>query len=40
MEPVQSVEWLEGNMIPFYKLGEVKDEIEAAKTALAGGTAK
>jgi len=36
MDPIKSVEWLENNMIPFYKLGEVKDEIEAVK---ASGTA-
>ncbi len=40
MDPIKSVEWLEGNMIPFYKLGEIKDEIETAKAALAAGGSK
>ena len=36
MDPVESVKWLESDMIPFYKLGVVKDELsttvqEAAK---------
>jgi 2-oxoglutarate ferredoxin oxidoreductase subunit beta len=36
MDPVESVGWLESDMIPFYKLGVVKDELsttvqEAAK---------
>jgi len=30
MDPRESVEWLEQNMIPFYKLGEVKNTLEAA----------
>ena len=34
MDSIQSVEWLENNMIPFYKLGEVKDQIEETKAAL------
>ncbi len=29
MDPRESVEWLEQNMIPFYKLGEVKNTLEA-----------
>ena len=31
MEPVQAVEWLEKNMIPVYKLGEIKDTLGGAK---------
>jgi 2-oxoglutarate ferredoxin oxidoreductase subunit beta len=31
MDPQESVEWLEQNMIPFYKLGEVKNSLEASK---------
>jgi 2-oxoglutarate ferredoxin oxidoreductase subunit beta len=27
MDPVPSVEWLEQNMIPFYPLGEIKNEL-------------
>jgi len=34
MDSIKSVEWLENNMIPFYKLGEVKDQIEESKVAL------
>jgi 2-oxoglutarate ferredoxin oxidoreductase subunit beta len=35
MDPVKSVEWLEGNMIPAFPLGEVKNSIgaEAVRTA-------
>lgn len=31
MDPQESVEWLEKNMIPFYQLGEVKNTLEASK---------
>ena len=31
MNPVESVEWLEGNMIPFYQLGELKNELSTAQ---------
>ncbi len=31
MDPQESVEWLEKNMIPFYQLGEVKNSLEASK---------
>ena len=31
MEPVQSVEWLEQNMIPVFPLGEIKNTLEAAQ---------
>jgi 2-oxoglutarate ferredoxin oxidoreductase subunit beta len=31
MEPVQSVEWLEQNMIPVFPLGEIKNTLEGAK---------
>ncbi len=31
MNPVESVEWLEGNMIPFYQLGELKNELSVAQ---------
>ena len=34
MDPIKSVEWLEGNMIPFFKLGEIKDQIEEQKAHL------
>ncbi|MDR3167738.1 MAG: hypothetical protein LBT93_07330, partial [Treponema sp.] len=30
MDPVQSVEWLEKNMIPVFPLGEIKNTLEAA----------
>jgi len=30
MEAVESVAWLEGSMIPFYKLGEIKDELSTS----------
>jgi len=30
MEPRESVDWLEGNMIPFYKLGEIKNTLEGS----------
>jgi len=30
MDPVEGVKWLESDMIPFYKLGEVKDELSTA----------
>jgi 2-oxoglutarate ferredoxin oxidoreductase subunit beta len=29
MEPVQSVEWLEQNMIPVFPLGEIKNTLAA-----------
>jgi len=35
MQPVESLDWLEQNMIPFYPLGEVKDEIAGASGAFA-----
>jgi 2-oxoglutarate/2-oxoacid ferredoxin oxidoreductase subunit beta len=31
MNPGQSVDWVESDMVPFYKLGEIKDTLEAAK---------
>jgi 2-oxoglutarate ferredoxin oxidoreductase subunit beta len=31
MDPVEGVQWLESDMIPFYKLGEVKDELSTTK---------
>jgi 2-oxoglutarate ferredoxin oxidoreductase subunit beta len=31
LEPVQSMEWLEQNMIPFYPLGEIKDTLNATE---------
>ncbi len=31
VEPLKAVEWLEENMIPFYPLGEIKNQLEAAK---------
>jgi hypothetical protein len=30
MTPVESVEWLEKNMIPFYHLGEIKDTLSTS----------
>jgi 2-oxoglutarate ferredoxin oxidoreductase subunit beta len=30
MDPVQSVEWLEQNMLPVFPLGEIKNTLEAA----------
>ncbi len=33
MDPTESVEWLEKNMIPFYQLGEVKNTLEAPASA-------
>ncbi len=30
MEPLQSVEWLEENMLPVYPLGEIKNQLEGA----------
>ena len=30
MNPVESVEWLEKNMIPYYPLGEIKDTLSTA----------
>jgi 2-oxoglutarate/2-oxoacid ferredoxin oxidoreductase subunit beta len=35
MSPAAAVDWLAGNMIPFYKLGEIKDEI-SSPTATGG----
>ena len=35
MQPPESVEWLEKNMIPFYPLGEIKNELEAQAGAAA-----
>jgi hypothetical protein len=32
MSPVEAVAWLEGNMIPFYRLGEIKDELGSPAT--------
>ncbi len=33
MSPVESVEWLEKNMIPYYPLGEIKDELSTMGNA-------
>jgi 2-oxoglutarate ferredoxin oxidoreductase subunit beta len=35
MEPVQSAEWLEQNMIPVFPLGEIKNTLDQAKPAPA-----
>lgn len=35
MQPAESVDWLEKNMIPFYPLGEIKNELEAQAEAAA-----
>jgi len=32
MNPVESIEWLEKNMIPFYALGEIKNTLSTAAT--------
>jgi 2-oxoglutarate ferredoxin oxidoreductase subunit beta len=47
MEPREAVEWLENNMIPYYHLGEIKNELAgasegaaAASTGLGGAAAK
>jgi 2-oxoglutarate ferredoxin oxidoreductase subunit beta len=42
MQPPESVEWLEGNMIPFYRLGEIKNTLEAQSSpkAAAASTAE
>jgi len=34
MDPQESVEWVADNMIPFYKLGEIKNELDGAKEAV------
>jgi 2-oxoglutarate ferredoxin oxidoreductase subunit beta len=39
MEPVQSVEWLEREMIPVFPLGEIKNTLEAAEMALSAEAA-
>ena len=33
MDPQESVQWVADNMIPFYKLGEIKNELDGAKEA-------
>jgi 2-oxoglutarate ferredoxin oxidoreductase subunit beta len=38
MDPVQSVEWLEKNMIPIFPLGEIKNTLDM--DANKGGTSK
>lgn len=48
MEPVDAVDWLEKNMIPFYHLGEIKNELEgvgegaaaASMTGLGGAASR
>jgi 2-oxoglutarate ferredoxin oxidoreductase subunit beta len=35
MEPVDAVDWLEKNMIPYYHLGEIKNELEGAAAGAA-----
>jgi hypothetical protein len=41
MDPVQSVEWLENNMIPVFPLGEIKNTLAGVgiKTAAADSSA-
>ncbi|MDR3146575.1 MAG: 2-oxoglutarate oxidoreductase [Treponema sp.] len=39
MEPVQSVEWLEQNMIPVFPLGEIKNTLPAVAAGPAGSIA-
>jgi 2-oxoglutarate/2-oxoacid ferredoxin oxidoreductase subunit beta len=39
MSPIEAVEWLAGNMIPYYKLGVIKDELSDAKPAAAPAAA-
>jgi 2-oxoglutarate/2-oxoacid ferredoxin oxidoreductase subunit beta len=33
MSPIAAADWLAGNMIPFYRLGEIKDELSTAQAA-------
>jgi len=33
MDPQESVQWVADNMIPFYQLGEIKNELDGAKEA-------
>jgi 2-oxoglutarate ferredoxin oxidoreductase subunit beta len=44
MEPVESVEWLEKNMIPVFPLGEIKNTLDApagaAEKPIQGGASK
>jgi len=40
MNPVQSVEWLEKNMITYYPLGEIKNTLNATAGAPATSPAK
>jgi 2-oxoglutarate ferredoxin oxidoreductase subunit beta len=42
MQPLEAVEWLEGNMVPFYPLGEIKNQLAGALelgSAAAGAAA-
>lgn len=34
MDPQESVQWVADNMIPFYQLGEIKNELDGAKEAV------
>jgi 2-oxoglutarate ferredoxin oxidoreductase subunit beta len=35
MSPTEAVDWLRGNMIPYYGLGEIKNELDGAGAAAA-----
>jgi 2-oxoglutarate ferredoxin oxidoreductase subunit beta len=35
MDPVKAVEWLEGNMIPVFPLGEIKNTLTGVQTVVA-----
>jgi 2-oxoglutarate/2-oxoacid ferredoxin oxidoreductase subunit beta len=39
MSPIEAVDWLKGNMIPYYGLGEIKDELAAGAETAAPGRA-
>ncbi len=42
MSPIQAQEWLASEMIPYYRLGEIKNELSpatASSPAMTGGTA-
>jgi 2-oxoglutarate ferredoxin oxidoreductase subunit beta len=41
MQPVEAADWVASDMIPFYRLGEIKNELApiAAAAGAAGGAA-
>ncbi|OHE70718.1 MAG: 2-oxoglutarate oxidoreductase [Treponema sp. RIFOXYC1_FULL_61_9] len=40
MSPVDAIDWLENNMIPFYHLGEIKNQLEAVTASVPKEAAK